>query len=82
VACGNANLTAETKFDPSEGNANIHFFDPKATGLFDYSVVTFTVNRARVCLDCGHVMLSFGPARLAELRAAIGRLQGMQEGQR
>jgi hypothetical protein len=79
LACGNTNLTPETKFDPSEGNAYIHFFDPTAEpGFFDHSDATFAVNRARVCLDCGYVMLSLGRERLAQLRAAIGRLRAVQ----
>jgi hypothetical protein len=78
VACGNTNLTPETRFDPSEGNANIHFFDPKAKqGFLDDGHPTFAVNRARVCLDCGHVMLSLGGTRLEQLRAAIDRLRAV-----
>jgi hypothetical protein len=82
VACGNTNLTPETKFDPSEGNANIHFvdptLDPRDRGFFDDGQWTFAVNRARVCLDCGYVMLSLSRERLAQLRAAIGRLRAVQ----
>jgi hypothetical protein len=81
VACGNSNLTPETKFDPSEGNAYIHFRDPTADPtrtFFDDDQPKFAVNRARVCLDCGHVMLSLGRERLAQLRAVIGRLRAVQ----
>jgi hypothetical protein len=36
---------------------------------------TFRVDRARICLVCGYVMLALTPASLAELRWKIGNLQ-------
>ena len=76
TACGNSQLTPETKFDTSEGLANVYFRHRDAKPDFFGSVesATFAVDRARVCLDCGHVMLSFCEAKLAALREAMPQL--------
>lgn len=77
-ACGNANLTPATKFDTSEGFPNVYFekAEPE-TGFFASNTETFAVDRARVCLDCGHVMFSFSSDKLATLRAHLPRLKPM-----
>ena len=72
-SCHSSELAEETKFDPSEGFAYVHYRDPSDTGIFA-APLRFAIDRARVCLACGHVSLSFGEARLAELRAKIGKL--------
>jgi hypothetical protein len=78
--CGNTSLTPETKFDPSEGNAVIHFGDASVAQAFMSDPYRrFPVNRARVCLDCGHVALALGPRKLAALRAALAALRPLPE---
>ena len=76
TACGNSQLTPETKFDTSEGFANLFFHYRDATPGFFGGVESriFALDRARVCLDCGHVMLSLSARKLAALREAMPAL--------
>jgi hypothetical protein len=80
TACGNPNVTPPTHFDLTEGSASVVFGirQPEKGWLAETSK-RFAVNRARVCLDCGHVMLAFGPERLEELRRALADLRPIAE---
>lgn len=76
-SCGSASLTPSTKFDTSEGLAQVYFQDPTVEPSFfgGGGTRTFSIDRARVCLDCGHIMLSFGKKKLEELRDAMASLK-------
>jgi hypothetical protein len=76
-SCGSASLTPSTKFDTSEGFAQLYFHDPTIEPSFfgGGGMRTFSIDRARVCLDCGHIMLSFGKKKLEELRDEIASLK-------
>ncbi|HEU4413023.1 MAG TPA: hypothetical protein VFS43_47715 [Polyangiaceae bacterium] len=76
-ACGSSALTPPTKFDASEGPPAVCFQAKKAErSLFGGPTMhAFVVDRARVCLDCGHVMLSFGRERLDEMRGMMASLK-------
>jgi hypothetical protein len=79
-ACESTNVTVSTKFDPSEGWSYLHFRDTAAApGLFSTDDVTIAIDRARVCLDCGNVMLSLGAGKLAALRARLSKLEPYPE---
>lgn len=80
LACASPHVTPETHFDPSEGDANVIFETPvRPSGFFGGLEIPrehFKVNRARICLACGHVMFFLSPrirrqieSRMAELRA-------------
>jgi len=71
ASCGGTSLTPATKFDPSDGFAYVWFRDRRVTPtvLGGDGTQHLAIDRARVCLDCGHVMLGFSDSRLAELRA-------------
>jgi hypothetical protein len=73
-SCSGASLTPLTKFDTSDGFANLYFRDqsvmPSVFG--GDGSRTLSIDRARVCLDCGQVMLAFSEKRLTELRNAMG----------
>jgi len=86
VACGGQSLTPETKFDPSEGWAYVHFAEHGTRSpLFGggdrptLTPVRFAIDRARVCLDCGHVKLSMSSKTVAKLRADLANLQAFPE---
>jgi hypothetical protein len=69
--CGATALTPPTLLQPTEGHLNLHFQAPGAQPGFlgMMSSETFAVDRASVCLECGHVILGLSPERLQELRA-------------
>ncbi len=75
TACGSPQVTPETKFDPTEGFARVHFeiAKPKA-GLFAATHESFTVDRARACLACGHVMYFLSPRTRHELERRMAEL--------
>jgi len=74
--CGGTSLTPETKLDPSEGYLNVHYEvaggEPGLLG--SAPVERFAVDRARICLDCGHVVTGMSARTLAMLRARLGQL--------
>jgi hypothetical protein len=76
ASCGATQVTPPTLFDLSNPVSATVTFRPRAgKSLFGLAVMeTFRVDRARVCLACGHVMLALSPAKLAELRAKMGGL--------
>ncbi|MCU0658220.1 MAG: hypothetical protein MUF64_24050 [Polyangiaceae bacterium] len=77
-ACGSSNQTEETQFDPSEGYAQIFFrMKTPPRSSWDSDKVRFIVDRARICIDCGHVSLSLSESRRRELAAQLGGLKPM-----
>jgi hypothetical protein len=70
--CGATSLTAPTLFLHSgDGNPKVHFKVRGAKAGFLGGAPDdekFVVDRARVCLQCGHVSLGFSAERLQELR--------------
>jgi hypothetical protein len=77
-ACRSSALTPLTKLDPSEGWLNVLFW-PQQSGRDTRTTHKVTVDRARVCLDCGNVMPAVNAQDLAELREAFGRLKPIPE---
>jgi hypothetical protein len=76
-SCGGSSLTPSTKFDTSEGYAKVYFENTKVEPSFfgGSGTITFAIDRARVCLDCGHVMLGFSKERLEGLRHEMASLK-------
>ncbi|HEX8793953.1 MAG TPA: hypothetical protein VF765_23590 [Polyangiaceae bacterium] len=80
VACGETQLAGPTWFTVSEGFARVYFEKRGAKpGFLGGSAKEgFHVNRARVCLACGHVMLGLSDDQLQQLRDKLGTLQPME----
>jgi hypothetical protein len=80
TACGAVEVTPATFFDNTEGYPRIHFHILGAQPNFLGSKPTETVdvNRARVCLACGHVMLGVSPDQLTALRQKAHALEPFQ----
>lgn len=77
-SCGSASLSPETRLDPSEGYLRVHFHVAGGPpGLLGGPTESFVVDRARVCLGCGHVMTGLSARTLAQLRARLGQLAPM-----
>jgi hypothetical protein len=76
ASCGATQVTPPTRFDLSSPvNAAVTFRPRAGKSLFGLAVMeSFGVDRARICLACGHVMLALSPGKLAELRGKIGGL--------
>ena len=64
--CHSLELSELTKFDPSEG-----FFAERAA--------RYTLDRARICLSCGHAMLFVSEKQRADLAGRIGQLAPVHE---
>ena len=78
VSCGDTQLTPATWFTVSEGFAHVYFENRSAKpGLLGQPRESFHVNRARVCLACGHVMLGLAPDDLELLRKKLATLSPM-----
>ena len=76
--CGGTHLTEETRFDPSEGYALLHFqLKTPPRSSWDSDIVRVTVDQGRICLSCGHVMLSLSAARLRKLAAQYAELKSI-----
>ncbi len=69
TACGGSACTPPTKFDPTKGWSRVYFrtADPRQS----YSV---TINRARICMECGHVMFGVDSKQLGDLGRAMPML--------
>lgn len=78
-SCGSASLTPSTKFVLHESMAQVHFQDTPGKPSFFNSdgtrIFSMSIDCARVCLDCGHIMLSFGQKKLEELRDKMASLK-------
>lgn len=81
ASCGGGSLTPATKFDTSEGYPNVYFRNTKVQPSFfgGSDRQWYPVDRARICLDCGHVMLFFSAERLGMLRAETGSLKPVND---
>ena len=80
AACQSTELTPLTRFDPSEGFARVHFLRKSpGSGFFASPYEHITVDRARVCLACGHVMHFLGAKRRRELAEKIAGLSPVPE---
>lgn len=78
--CHSLELSEVTKFDPSEGYARVHFEQAqRPSGLFADPFVRYTVNRARVCLACGHVMHFLDEKQRADLAERMASLRAIRE---
>lgn len=77
--CQSIELGPLTKFDPSEGYARVHFRVKGATAglLGSPANAAYTVDRARVCLRCGHVMHFLSAEQCADLRRRIESLEAL-----
>lgn len=80
-SCGSESLSEETMLDPSEGYLNLRFAVTGAAPTFLGGAPTesFRVDRARVCLGCGHLVVVMGRAALARLRSRAGALAAVRE---
>ena len=80
MACAmcRSELTVETRFELSEGEARAVLrkkgVSPSLLGSHRES---FSVTRAAICLDCGHVALVMAAGSLEKLRAQLPALEPM-----
>lgn len=80
ACCHSEQLTDITKFDPSEGYARVHFDNKRpADGVFASRRVQYTVDRARICIACGHVMHFVSARQRAELAKRLDELAAVSE---
>lgn len=78
TVCTSPHVTPETKFDPSEGFAKVHFnLKTPAPGFFSESWMSLKVDRARLCLACGHVMYFLSPRARQELERRMPELEAI-----
>ncbi len=63
--CASTRVSAPTLLDPTDGFLKIRYEES----------VDFVVGRARVCLDCGHVMVFLSETQLERLRGMAPRLR-------
>jgi hypothetical protein len=81
LACGSPHVTPETSFDTTEGDPNIYFETRvRPTGFLAELEDTrqrFNVDRAQVCLACGHVMFFLSPSKRRELERRMAELKPM-----
>jgi hypothetical protein len=76
-SCGGASLTPPTWFGTTEGKPSVFFREAEAkpTLLGGHRTQAFSVSRAQVCLDCGHVMLGLNNESLEKLRRRLTSLE-------
>jgi hypothetical protein len=77
TACGSGDVMPPTLFDLSGSTVATMTFRPRDAkpGFLGVTVLeSLRVDRARVCLACGHVMLALRPETLAQLRAKAAML--------
>jgi len=68
--CSSAELSPETGYASFENHVRFH--GAGGEGLFRAKDLTLGAERARVCLDCGYLMLFVGDSGRRRLREAIG----------
>ena len=73
--CGSSALTDETRFEPSAGYASVHFREVQ--DALTRELHACRVDRARICLECGHVALCVSPTTLGALKAKLGALRAV-----
>ena len=71
TVCGRTSLTPLTRLDPTKGFLAVHFKRMQGGAEGQHSV---TLRRARICLECGHVMLFVDKTTLADLKASLPHL--------
>jgi hypothetical protein len=64
--CGSEELSEETQFASFESHARFRDWEP---GILQWKDLTVGAERARICLDCGYLLLFVGVAALAKLKA-------------
>lgn len=76
-SCGSASLTPPTAFDSDAAPPCVYFRDASVAPSYlrGDGTLAFAVDHARVCLDCGHVMLGFGKKGLDVLRQMAASLE-------
>ena len=80
-ACGGTSLTEETLFSTLEGDARVYFeVVTGKEGFFSGKPrAEFHADRARVCLECGHVMIALGARQLENLRQQLHGLAALPD---
>ncbi len=85
ASCGGASLSPRAKFELSRADTTDEVSSAQAqivfrkrgvaplprTSMWRSDIAVWAIDRARVCLDCGHVMLCFSDEVLAKVRAAM-----------
>ncbi len=76
-ACGDSNLTPSTYVTPTEGYVRVQFEvrGERPGFLGGLPREHFEVDRATVCLGCGHVSFGLSRATLALLRERVSSLR-------
>jgi hypothetical protein len=65
-ACKSQDLSEETQYASFEHSARFKDWEP---GILQYKDLAVGAERARICLDCGYILLFAAEAKLAKLRA-------------
>lgn len=63
--CQSARLSDETEYASFENTARFPEWEP---GLIQWKALAVGAERARICLDCGFLLLFAGPEKLEKLR--------------
>ncbi len=75
AVCGRTQLSPSTRLDPTKGFLAAHFKrTPTAESGPAAGQHTVLLQRARICLVCGHVMIFIDAKALADLKAALPML--------
>jgi len=64
--CQSEKLSDETDYASFENHARFRDWEP---GLLQWKDLTLGAERARICLDCGYLLLFVGAQSLAKLKA-------------
>jgi len=70
-ACQSNELSDETDFASSESHACFPDWEP---GLLQWKALTLRAERARICLDCGYLLLFVGAKGIAKLKAGRSKV--------
>jgi len=65
AACDSENITEPTDYASFENSARFPDWEP---GVLQWKPLAIGAELARICLDCGFMMLFAGPEKLAKLR--------------
>lgn len=63
-ACEGERLSDEAEYASFDNSARFPDWEP---GVLQWKALTLGAERARICLDCGYLMLFVGAAKLAKL---------------
>jgi hypothetical protein len=64
--CGGESLSDETEYASFENTARFRDWEP---GLLQWKDLAIGAEKARICLDCGYLLLFVGREKLAKLKA-------------